>query len=342
MKKSPIAPLLFVVSLAVASAFGLASARPGAAAPEAAARGQGAAARAEREPAASTGAGATAAPKEPSPLRSSKAARHLSVTEGMDCSACHTPDSWKSLTAASDGAGFDHSTTGFPLTARHREVSCAGCHGGEKQVTRQCVGCHQDAHAGQLGAACDGCHSSASWQSTNAFARHRQTRLPLTGMHALIDCRDCHQRTNDRTWTSVAADCFSCHEAEYRRPDLHPLHVGIAGDPNTPPLSRDCAQCHRAIGWSPAFVSNPLVTGGLAAGLAALRSGDAHDRVFPLSFGPHRGAECAGCHTSPALPRAVRCTGCHAHDEARLRVQHQKVAAFQPNCLSCHPGGRAR
>jgi len=320
--KSPLGSLLLALSLALACALGLTSARSSVAAPNAP-RAKGNAG------AAPTGARGT--------LASARASRHLSVTEGMDCSACHTPDSWKSVTASADGAGFDHATTGFPLTARHRDVSCAGCHGGERQVTRQCVGCHQDVHAGQLGAACDGCHSSASWQATSAFARHRQTRLPLTGMHALVDCRDCHQRTGDRTWTSVAADCFACHEAEYRRPDLHPLHVGVAGDPNTPPLSRDCAQCHRAIAWSPAFVSNPLVTGGLA-----LRSGDAHDRVFPLSFGPHRGAECSGCHTSPALPRAVRCTGCHAHDEGRLRLQHQKVAAFQPNCLSCHPGGRAR
>jgi hypothetical protein len=266
-----------------------------------------------------------------------RAARHASVTQGMDCSACHTPASWKSVTASSEGAGFDHSKTGFPLTARHREVPCASCHGAERQVTRQCSGCHQDAHAGQLGAACDGCHSSATWFQTSALARHRQTRLPLTGMHALVDCRDCHQRTSDRTWTTVAADCFSCHEADYRRPDLHPLHVGIPGDPTSPPLSRDCSECHRAIAWSPAFVSNPLVTGGLA-----LRSGEAHDRIFPLSFGPHRGAECSSCHTSPALPRAVRCNGCHAHDEQKLRVQHRQVAAFNPSCLSCHPGGSAR
>jgi hypothetical protein len=315
VKAGRLASLLVVLTLALACALGLAAPRAGLAAPPVAAK---------------------------APLRRSQAGRHLSVTEGLDCSACHTPDSWKSLAPASDGAGFDHSTTGFPLTARHRAVSCAGCHGSERAITRQCAGCHQDAHAGQLGAACDGCHSSASWQATSAFARHRQTRLPLTGMHALVDCRDCHARSGDRTWTSVAADCFACHEADYRRPDLHPLHVGIAGDPNTPPLPRDCAQCHRAMAWSPAFVSSARVTGGLGAGGLALRSGDAHDRVFPLSFGPHRGAECSSCHTSPALPRAVRCTGCHAHDEARLRLQHQKVEAFQPNCLSCHPGGRAR
>jgi hypothetical protein len=316
VKAGSLAPLSFALTLGLACVLGLAAPRAGSAAPD-----------------------ATAAPN--AAPRSTRAARHLSVTEGIDCGACHSPDGWKSLTAPSDGSGFDHSTTGFPLTGQHRDVACASCHGGERAITRQCAGCHQDTHGGQLGAACDGCHSSASWYQTSALARHRQTRLPLTGMHALVDCRDCHQRTSDRTWTSVAADCFACHEADYRRPDLHPVHAGIAGDPNTPPLSRDCAQCHHAIAWSPAFVSSARVTGRLAAAAAALRSAE-HDRSFPLSFGPHRDAPCSSCHSSPALPRALRCTGCHAHDETRLRAQHRAVAAFQPNCLLCHPGGRAR
>jgi hypothetical protein len=298
------------LALLVACALGLLVAEPGAAAPANPAS-QAAAAR--------------------------RAARHGSVTQGMDCSACHTPESWKGLRATSQGTGFDHSKTGFPLTGHHREVSCAGCHGAERQASRICANCHQDAHQGQLGTSCDGCHSAAGWQLTNAFARHRQTRLPLTGMHALLDCRECHQRTAERTWTTVAADCFACHEAEYRRPHTHPLHVGIPGDPTAPPLSRDCAQCHRTIAWTPAFVSGPP----LASGAQALSDGG-HDRVFPVSFGPHRGAQCASCHTSPSLPQAVRCNGCHEHDEQKLRTQHRGVAGFGMSCLGCHPGGAAR
>jgi hypothetical protein len=273
----------------------------------------------------------------PNDAAARRATRHGSVTQGMDCSACHTPDSWRGLSATSQGTGFDHGKTGFPLTGQHRDVSCASCHGAQRQVTRLCASCHEDAHQGQLGASCDACHSAASWYQTNAFARHRQTRLPLTGMHALLDCRECHQRTAERTWTTVAADCFACHEAEYRRPHTHPLHVGIPGDPSAPPLSRDCAQCHRTIGWIPAYVSGPI----LASGAQALSS-DAHDRVFPLSFGPHRGAQCASCHTSPSLPRAVRCNGCHEHDEQKLRTQHRSVAGFGMSCLGCHPGGATR
>jgi len=273
----------------------------------------------------------------PGPAAARRATRHGAITQGMDCSACHTPDSWKRLNASSRGASFDHSKTGFPLTGRHTAVPCAGCHGAERQVTRQCAGCHEDAHQRQLGPSCDGCHSAAGWLVTDAFARHRRTRLPLTGMHALLDCSECHQRSAERTWTTVAADCFACHEAEYRRPHTHPLHVGIAGDPATPPLPRDCAQCHRAIGWTPAYVGSAL----LVSGAQALSSG-AHDRVFPLSFGPHRGAECTSCHTSPSLPRAVRCTGCHEHGEQKLRTQHRAVTGFGMSCLGCHPGGAAR
>ncbi|HWO08702.1 MAG TPA: hypothetical protein VNN80_04460, partial [Polyangiaceae bacterium] len=122
-----------------------------------------------------------------------RAARHGSVTQGMDCSACHSPDGWRAVSATARGSGFDHSRTGFPLTGRHAAQPCASCHGAERQVTRLCAGCHEDAHQGQLGSGCDGCHSATSWQRTDAFARHRQTRLPLTGMHALLDCRECHQ-----------------------------------------------------------------------------------------------------------------------------------------------------
>lgn len=265
-------------------------------------------------------------------------AHRSAVTAGLDCSACHTTKSWKGVSAASGQTGFDHSRTGFPLTQRHNGVPCAGCHDSRRPITRQCAGCHQDAHAGQLGAGCDGCHSATSWFQTEAFARHRQTRLPLTGMHALVECRDCHERTTDRAWTSVAADCFACHEADYRRPDLHPLHVGVPGDPAQPPLSRDCAQCHRATGWLPVFVDTTAL-GGAALALASAR---AHDRLFPLSHGPHRGASCDTCHTSLSLPQAVRCDGCHAHAEKKLLEQHRQVTAFSSACLVCHPGGSVR
>lgn len=295
-------PLLFVMALVVGAALGVTASGPGHAAPE--------------------------------------AAHRTSVTDGLDCSACHTPESWKGVASSTGQSGFDHSRTGFPLTQRHREVPCTGCHRSDRNVTRQCAGCHEDAHAGQLGAACDGCHSAASWSNTASFARHRQTRLPLTGMHALVECRDCHARTDDRAFTTIAADCYACHADDYRRPDLHPLHVGVPGDPAQPPFPRDCTQCHRTSGWLPVFVDTSVIDIGMAGmSLTSLR---AHDRLFPISQGPHRTTDCGTCHTSPGTPRAVRCNGCHAHNEVALRNEHRRVGAFGANCLSCHPGGRVR
>lgn len=265
-----------------------------------------------------------------------KARRHASLTRGLDCSACHSTDGWKQL-SASAGSGFDHSRTGFPLNQRHSGVACASCHRADEPLTRQCSGCHEDAHQGQLGARCDGCHSAAGWSQTEALARHRQTRLPLTGMHTLVECRDCHQRAGEGSFSTVPADCFACHADDYRRPDLHPSHVGVPGDPESPPFPRDCAQCHRATGWSPAFTLSRLATGR-----QALSSRVEHDRVFVLSFGSHRDADCQSCHSSSSAPRAVRCDGCHAHGEVTLREQHRGVAAFSRACLTCHQGGRAR
>lgn len=293
------------------------------------------------------------AEQRPAP-RSPKAPHRASVTAGLDCAACHTPAGWKSLGSESGAAKFDHSKTGFPLTQRHRQVACTSCHRSDQPLTRRCAGCHEDEHQGRLGAACDDCHSATGWRTTAAIQAHRQTRLPLTGMHALTECRDCHERTSERAFRSPPADCFACHSADYRRVDVHPPHVGVPGDPERPPFSRDCTQCHHPTGWVPAFVPAALVAAGFSlrqqqpAALNAPSTLDdvasrlAHDRVFPISRGPHRGADCAACHVSSALPRATRCTGCHAHEETQLRRTHREVMGYGRACLSCHPGGSVR
>jgi hypothetical protein len=261
-----------------------------------------------------------------------------SITQGLDCSACHTTSGWDLLGGAPSGqSGFDHSRTGFPLTGRHRNAACTDCHNGKRKVTRDCAGCHRDSHRQRLGQACDSCHSAQSWHSVRAIERHRRTRLPLTGMHALADCTECHRRAGDNQWTGVPANCFACHANDYRRPDVHPRHTGTPGDPTAQPFSRDCTECHRATGWIPAVISTK--TFAVTQGLMSRR---AHDARFPISFGKHRTATCGNCHTSLARPRIVRCDGCHAHSPVRLKQQHRRIAGPARSCLGCHPGGARR
>lgn len=278
---------------------------------------------------------AVAAPSAPA----GKSPHKKSITKGLDCGACHTTTGWDLLGGTpTGGGGFDHSRTGFPLTGRHRRVACTDCHNGERAVRRDCAGCHEDAHQRRLGQACDSCHSAAGWRTVRAIERHRSTRLPLTGMHALLDCTQCHQRTTERQWSSVPADCYACHAKDYRRPDLHPRHVGVPGDPTQPPFPRDCSQCHRPSGWSPAVISASK-SFTLSQGLASAKS---HDARFPISHGKHRGAGCASCHQSLERPRIVRCDGCHAHSPLISRRQHRRVPGAIGNCLGCHPGGARR
>jgi hypothetical protein len=276
--------------------------------------------------------------------RSGKRGGHvISVIADRDCSDCHTTAGWSMSSMAGAGGGFDHARTGFPLTGAHDQVACVGCHQTGRTTARECAGCHEDDHQGRLGLQCDQCHDARTWRSTRAIRRHRMTRLPLSGVHALLDCTACHIRTADRTWTEVPADCFACHEKDYRS-DIHPVHQGDPDNPALAPFTRDCGVCHRPIAWSPAVV-NPAIFRSIIA-LSGARPGTRsdHDLRFPISFGKHRGAPCESCHPVQATPRLVACTGCHAHSPLRLRRDHKgaAVATDGAGCLGCHPGGAAR
>lgn len=264
----------------------------------------------------------------------SHASRHASVTSGMDCSACHTPAGWGMSSGASAGRGFDHGRTGFPLAGRHAAQPCVACHQPDVEVRRACASCHEDAHQSRLGRDCERCHTAVRWNDTRPLEIHRTTRLPLTGAHAIIDCTECHRRSGDREFTAVPADCFACHESDYRRSDTHPDHTGSTG---APPFARDCTICHTTIGWLPALLVPSATMGPLVAA-------PEHESVFPLRVGPHRDLACAQCHVTPEVPRAVECIGCHAHDPVRLRTVHrgEQVATDGAGCLGCHPGGSAR
>jgi len=259
------------------------------------------------------------------------------MTDKMPCSACHTTTSWHAKGSTQDGHKFDHTSTGFPLTGAHVGTPCSGCHNATQTIKRACASCHDDVHRGRLPQSCDNCHTALGWKVTRPIEIHRFTRFPLTGMHVLADCSQCHRRASEQQWTDAPIACFGCHEQDYRRPDTFPVHVGTA---TSAALPRDCSQCHKSIAWVPALdISAALGTSAGALQVAPLN----HDLRFPISFGVHRTATCADCHASQAVPRAVRCVGCHAHDPAQVLQQHrQPVATEGGACLSCHLGGARR
>jgi len=267
--------------------------------------------------------------------KSGSPSAHGGLVDDLDCSACHTPAGW--ALGATAGGGFDHDRTGFGLRGAHAQQPCSGCHQGQGKPATTCEGCHRDPHERRVEGACVECHTATAWSDTDALARHRRTRMPLTGRHAMIDCVACHTR-GERTWTGLPTDCYGCHAAAYRDRATHPDHDGDPTDPLQPIFPRTCGGCHRPSGWKPA-IFDPTILPSRAARVAA---GD-HDRFFTLSTGPHQGAACASCHSDRRRVRTVRCDGCHATDA--LRGQHPSRALTSrraASCLACHPRGRAR
>ena len=78
-----------------------------------------------------------------------------------------------STQAANQVDGFDHFTTGFPLTGKHEFIDCSSCHiGGQfKGTPMECVLCHNNSrapgkHAEHVASSniCDDCHTTKTWR----------------------------------------------------------------------------------------------------------------------------------------------------------------------------------
>lgn len=146
------------------------------------------------------------------------------------CSRCHGETSFRTLPF-----GFDHELwTGFALNGRHLQLECSACHEqrpGERLLQAQevrwplvpgdaCADCHVDPHAGQFGASgavdCARCHEDALHFSELRFRHDWDSRFPLEGAHAELECSACHK----------------------------PAPVGDSEVVRYKPLGTECADCH--------------------------------------------------------------------------------------------------
>ena len=237
-----------------------------------------------------------------------------------DCSDCHVTADWHQ-------AIFDHEGTALPLRGRHRQVPCQSCHpkGMGAQVEPRCVSCHLDVHAGRLGRLCERCHDSTSFAEGSGVLAHGQTRFPLYGQHLMVPCDECHRDRSDRTFGGVPSRCETCHADAYARTAGSGLDHVAAG------LSRDCRQCHNAVGWQRGRLPE-------------------HERCFPLARGNHRSISCLQCHTTlvglqfdTCASFTAACTRCHRCSS--MDAEHlgeEMVAGYQcadRKCYECHPNG---
>ncbi|MHB0878144.1 MAG: cytochrome c3 family protein [Anaerolineae bacterium] len=119
------------------------------------------------------------------------------------CQQCHSVDGWKPAT-------IDHNATGFALTGRHVQVTCAQCHGDPfgPAPGAACEACHQPpaSHAGMPNT-CEACHQTGGFVPAS-FA-HARVGEHMPSGEVRLDCAGCH-----RTGVYTQTDCTGsgCHE----------------------------------------------------------------------------------------------------------------------------------
>ena len=247
----------------------------------------------------------------PSPAQQTSVNPHGRIE--VPCTDCHTADAWK---PARISERFDHDRFGFALEDAHRSAPCTSCHRSLefRAAPRDCVSCHQDLHLGEFGTDCTRCHQTRSFTDrADQIRAHQQTRFPLDGAHAAVECLECHAPApaGGLTWRNRPVECVACHLDEFhatRTPD----HA-VAGFP------RDCQSCHTRSGWSGARFDHSTTR-------------------YPL-LGAHAQAGCPDCHAQGVFRGLDQaCVSCHAADFAAAAEPPHQAAGFPTDCTTCHSG----
>jgi nitrate/TMAO reductase-like tetraheme cytochrome c subunit len=152
---------------------------------------------------------------------------------------------------------------------------------------------------------CELCHTTTQWPGAK-FDHNTQTKFPLSGKHATVQCTQCHVGGK---YAGTVNTCVGCHLAKYQA-TTNPNHVQ-AGFPQT------CELCHTTAQW-PGATFNHTAT------------------KFPLT-GKHTTLTCNQCHASgqyATLP--TTCVSCHlAKYQATTNPNHVQ-AGFPQTCELCH------
>jgi hypothetical protein len=227
------------------------------------------------------------------------------------CAQCHLSDSWRPTKISSE---FKHAPDRFPLEGAHAKASCTACH---KRldftgISTACASCHRDMHQGELGANCGSCHTQRSFLDMAQMRRaHQLTAFPLTGLHAVADCRSCHtpRAPGQQAFVNRPTACQSCHLADYQKA-TNPPHVAAA-------FPKDCSGCHSPAGWRGTAFNHSTTQ-------------------FPLT-GAHRTVSCQGCHADNVYRgKPTACVSCHQKDYNNTTNPNHTSAGFATDCASCH------
>jgi hypothetical protein len=227
----------------------------------------------------------------------------------IPCENCHTSTSWKPIRGVPE---FDHNRTKYPLLGMHAKVGCTQCHTSLvfSSAGTHCEDCHADIHRGQFGANCEQCHTVNGWEVHPQELKQHMNRFPLVGMHAMLDCSDCHTGAAVGQFTGLSTACITCHEADFAK----------ATDPDhkASQFPVTCDSCHSADTWFSAKFDHLKYTG------------------YALT-GAHATLECTACHINGKFAGTpADCYGCHAKDYNATTAPNHAQAGISTQCQTCH------
>jgi hypothetical protein len=227
----------------------------------------------------------------------------------LDCSECHSADSWKiDLTQIS----FDHSKTNFALIGQHINVDCKSCHESLvfSKMDKDCFSCHKDIHQGTVGLDCASCHTPTTWIVKDIIGLHQKGRFPLLGAHQTADCAQCHSGYPQLNFEPLNIDCYTCHKQNYESTQ-NPNHIAAN-------FSTECQDCHNisALSWNATNIDHSF---------------------FPL-VGGHALPSCFSCHQQGGNFSGLsnECYSCHQQNYEATQNPNHIAAGIPTTCDVCH------
>jgi hypothetical protein len=282
---------------------------------------------------------------------------------GTRCDTCHATTTFRITT-------FKHDRTPEFFGGQHTTVQCAKCHAPQlpdnapartrtdapldgwkfKNVATTCASCHRDIHLGQLGAACETCHSITGIKFAAAGFSHARTKYPLVGKHQDAACAKCHKSETGAfpashgtavRFKGLSTTCQGCHEDK---------HLGQVG-------SR-CDTCHTPASFKVPTYKHTDKPGFFVAKHASAKCQDCHkeqEGAFPAGRGTTVrykgfGTACATCHADLDKHQGAlgaNCATCHEPSRwAVVSRAFHKTSVFalegrhlSVECASCHING---
>jgi len=209
--------------------------------------------------------------------------------------------------------GFNHDTTGYPLTGAHEHAKCETCHlrGVFRGTPRDCASCHAP---------------SSRVASVVMPANH----IPVTER-----CDNCHTTTTFygarfNHYNVVPGTCNQCHNGSTPAPAKPAGHIVTTAS---------CDSCHRVMAFLPATFSHTNVAAGTCQQChnGTTAKGKSSTHLITSS-------SCDACHTTTAWIPGVRfdhagvlpgtCKQCH--DGVHAPGQKPGHVPTPASCDACH------